>query len=91
MNTAKRYTNNMKKLPADWQPSAETLRILKLNELPDQHIAASVDFFVTKFVNTSIDEVDNYDNWASLFLMFAVKSYRQMNPEAPIPSVEDFQ
>ena len=81
----------MKILVADWQPSAETLRILKLNNLPDEHIAASVDFFVTKFANTSIEEVDNYDNWASLFLMFAVKSYRQMNPDAPVPKAEDFQ
>ena len=81
----------MKILAADWQPSEENLRILKLNELPDQHIAASVDFFVTKFAGTSIDDVENYDNWGTLFLMFAVKAYRQMNPDAPIPNIEDFQ
>lgn len=81
----------MKILAADWQPSAETIRILKLNELPEQHIAASIEFFVTKFVNTSIDDVENYDSWNALFLMFAVKAYRQMNPDAPVPKVEDFQ
>ena len=81
----------MKILAADWQPSNETLRILKLNELPESHIAASVDFFVTKFVNTSIDDVENYDNWGTLFIMFSIKAYRSMNPDAPVPKVEDFQ
>jgi|GEM_PF-723401 len=81
----------MKILTADWQPSEETLRILKLNELPDQHIAASVDFFVTKFAGTSIDDVENYDSWGTLFIMFAIKAYRTMNPDAPIPKVEDLQ
>ena len=81
----------MKILSPDWTPSEETLRILKLNQLPEQHIAASVDFFVTKFVNTSIDDVENYDSWGTLFIMFAIKAYRTMNPDAPIPKVEDYQ
>lgn len=78
-------------LPADWQASPETIRILKLNEIPDDHIAQATHFFVTKFVDTSIDDVESYDNWNALFLMFAVKAYRQMNPDAYIPSIEDLQ
>lgn len=78
-------------LPPDWQPTSEALRILKLNELPQQHIAASVDFFVAKFANTSIDEVENYDNWGTLFIMFCIKAYRSMHPDAPVPKLEDFQ
>jgi len=71
----------MKILTEDWQPSQPTIDVLHLNGLDDEHIAKYITFIKTKFVNTSIDDVDHYDSWSSLFIMFCIKASKAQSVE----------
>lgn len=64
----------MKILTEDWVPSDETLRLLKLNGLSDDHIVASMRFIKTKFGGTSIDDIEGYDSWSAFFILFCIKA-----------------
>lgn len=58
-----------------WQPSKDTLDILKLNGMPDEHIRQSVSYLKDKFLNTSIDDIEGYNSWSELFIVFCIKAF----------------
>ncbi len=68
----------MKILTEDWTPTEETLKVLKLNQMPDAHIAASLQFLKSKYVNTSIDAIDGYNSWSELFIVFCIKAFDEV-------------
>ena len=66
-------------LTEDWQPTQETLDLLKLNEQSDDHIQASLTFLKQKFLNTNIDEIEGYQSWSELFIVFCIKASRSQS------------
>jgi len=64
----------MCKLLSEWSPSASAIDLVKLNGASDEQIAASVDYLKNQSDLKSIDDVDGYDNWNSLFILFCIKA-----------------
>ena len=71
----------MKILSKDWQPSEATMKVLKLNELKNEHIQVSIQFLKEQFINTSIDEIDGYESWGALLIVFAIKARNAKRPD----------
>lgn len=67
---------DIKILNSEWTPTAETLALLKLNNMTDEHVKASLAYLKKEYPNTNIDDVPNYDTWSSLFVMFCIKASR---------------
>ena len=61
-------------LTDDWVPSADALETLRLNDMSDQHIRESLTFLKSRFLNTHIDEIDGYQSWSELFIVFCIKA-----------------
>ena len=61
----------------DWQPSEAAIDLIKLNGLTDEHIEKALVYLKSQQDLNHIDDVQGYDNWNSLFIMFCVKSSKQ--------------
>ena len=61
-------------LDENWTPSQDTLDILKLNGLSDEHIQNCLTYLKSKFLNTHIDDIDGYDSWGAMFIVFCIKA-----------------
>jgi len=64
----------MCKLLSEWSPSASAIDLVKLNGVSDEQITASVNYLKNQSDLNSIDDVDGYDNWNSLFILFCIKA-----------------
>ncbi len=68
----------MCKLLNDWEPSKAAVDLVKLNGLDDKQIEKSVDYLKNQSGLKSIDDVEGYDNWNSLFIMFCIKANKEV-------------
>ena len=63
-----------KTMSEQWLPSEPTIKVLKLNELSDQHIHNCVQYLKQEYLGCSIDEIEQYESWNALFIIFAIKA-----------------
>lgn len=68
----------MCKLLNDWEPSKAAVDLVKLNGLDDKQIEKSVEYLKNQSGLKSIDDVEGYDNWNSLFIMFCIKANKEV-------------
>ena len=64
----------MCKLLSEWTPSEATINLIKLNDINDEQIAKTLDYLKNKTELSDIDDVKNYDNWNSFFIIFCIKA-----------------
>lgn len=64
----------MCKLLSEWTPSKASIDLIKLNGLDDNQIDAALMYLKSQQELSNIDDVDGYDNWNSLFVMFCIKT-----------------
>jgi len=64
----------MCKLLADWSPSDAALDLIKLNGIEEDQIQKTLDYLKNKSDLKNIDDIDGYDNWNSLFIVFCLKA-----------------
>ena len=64
----------MSKQIKEWQPSDSALDLVKLNGISNDQVAKSVEYLKSHADLNNIDDVDGYDNWDSLFIMFCIKA-----------------
>ena len=64
----------MCKLLSDWSPSEAAIDLIKLNGINQEQIEKTLYYLKTKSDLKNIDDVDGYDNWNSLFIMFCLKA-----------------
>jgi hypothetical protein len=64
----------MCKLLSDWSPSDAAIDLIKLNGVDDEQIAKTLDYLKAQPDLVNIDNVQGYDNWNSLFIVFCIKA-----------------
>lgn len=64
----------MCKLLKEWSPSVAAIDLIKLNGIDDEQIAKALDYLKNQTELNHIDDVEGYDNWNSLFIMFCIKT-----------------
>jgi len=64
----------MCKLLSDWSPSTAAIDLIKLNGVNDEQIAKTLDYLKSQPDLVNIDNVQGYDNWNSLFIVFCIKA-----------------
>ena len=64
----------MSKLLSEWSPSQATIDLIKLNGLTDEQIDKALQYLKSQEDLNNIDDVEGYDNWSSLFVMFCIKT-----------------
>ncbi len=64
----------MCKLLSDWSPSEATINLIKLNGINEEQIAKTLDYLKNETGLSNIDDVENYDNWNSFFIIFCIKA-----------------
>ena len=67
-------------LLSEWQPTEATISLIKLNEISDEQIEASLSYLKQKTGLNHIDDIEGYDNWNAFFIVFCIKANR---PEQP--------
>jgi hypothetical protein len=67
----------MCKLLNEWSPSETAINLIKLNGINDQQIAKTLDYLKSQPELSDIDDVDGYDNWNALFIMFCIKANKK--------------
>ena len=67
----------MCKLLSEWTPSKASIDLIKLNGLDDKQIEAALMYLKSQQELSNIDDVDGYDNWNSLFVMFCIKTNKK--------------
>jgi len=69
----------MCKLLKEWSPSVAAIDLIKLNGIDDEQIAKALDYLKNQTELNHIDDVEGYDNWNSLFIMFCIKTRNNTN------------
>ena len=69
----------MCKLLSEWTPSDAAIDLIKLNNISDEQIQASVSYLKEKTDLRNIDDVDGYDNWNAFFIMFCIKANKPVD------------
>ena len=64
----------MCKFLSDWSPSDAAIKLIKLNDIDDDQIAKTLDYLKNQSELSDIDDVQGYDDWNSLFIMFCIKA-----------------
>ncbi|MDH5516896.1 MAG: hypothetical protein OEY36_03625 [Gammaproteobacteria bacterium] len=64
----------MCKLLSEWRPSKACIDLIKLNGLDDRQIDAALSYLKSQNELDNIDDIEGYDNWNSLFIMFCIKT-----------------
>lgn len=64
----------MCKLLSEWMPSKAALDLVKLNGVDDAQIQKILNYLKSQEDLSNIDDVDGYDNWNALFIVFCVKA-----------------
>ena len=67
----------MNKLLSEWQPSESAMNLIRLNGIKDAQIEKSLAYLKSQSELVDIDDVDGYDNWNALFIMFCIKAGNQ--------------
>jgi len=67
----------MSKLLSEWQPSEAAMDLIRLNGINDAQIEKSLVYLKSQSELVDIDDVDGYDNWNALFIMFCIKAGNQ--------------
>ncbi|MCP4076626.1 MAG: hypothetical protein GY744_10630 [Gammaproteobacteria bacterium] len=67
----------MSKLLSEWQPSESAMDLIRLNGINDEQIEKSLAYLKSQSGLVDIDDVDGYDNWNALFIMFCIKAGNQ--------------
>ena len=57
-----------------WTPSEAALNLIKLNGVDEEQIQKTLDYLKKQSDLNNIDDVDGYDNWNSLFIVFCLKA-----------------
>jgi len=65
----------MTELLSEWKPSQAAIDLVKLNGIDDDHIEKTVEYLKNESDLNHIDDVDGYDNWNSLFIIFCIKAH----------------
>jgi len=71
----------MCKLLSEWSPSDAAIDLIKLNGVNDQQIAKTLDYLKAQPDLVNIDNVQGYDNWNSLFIVFCIKANKSNTDE----------
>ena len=61
-------------LLSEWSPSDATINLIKLNGINDEQISRALEYLKTESGFQHIDDVEGYDNWNSLFIVFCIKA-----------------
>jgi len=69
------------KLLSEWTPSQAAIDLVKLNGADDNHIVNTVDYLKNEMNVKNIDDVEGYDNWDSLFIIFCIKAYKNSSDQ----------
>ncbi len=64
-------------LLADWTPSKAAIDLIRLNEIDENQIKASVEYLRNQTELKSLDDLTGYDNWNSFFIIFCIKAHRK--------------
>lgn len=72
----------MSKLLSEWSPSEAAVKLIKLNGIDDQQIAASAEYLRRHSGLHNIDDVPGYDDWNAFFIMFCIKANKKPGDEA---------
>ncbi|MDH5391698.1 MAG: hypothetical protein OEY11_00805 [Gammaproteobacteria bacterium] len=70
----------MSKLLSEWSPSKATIDLIKLNGLDEAQIQTALQYLKSQHELHDIDDVEGYDNWNSLFIMFCIKTNKAGTP-----------
>jgi len=66
----------MCKLISEWSPSQVAIDLIKLNNINDEQIKKSLCYLKENMEFNDINDVDGYDNWDALFIIFCIKANR---------------
>jgi len=66
----------MCKLLNQWSPSQSAIDVIKLNNISDEQIKKSEHYLKNNMEFNDIKEVEGYDNWDALFIIFCIKANR---------------
>jgi len=66
----------MTELLSEWTPSQAAIDLVKLNGINDDHIEKTVEYLKNESDLNHIDDVEGYDNWNSLFIIFCIKAHK---------------
>ena len=64
----------MCKLLSEWSPSAAAIDLIKLNGVTDDQMTKTLEYLKAEPDLVNIDNVQGYDNWDSLFIVFCIKA-----------------
>jgi len=64
----------MNKILKNWLPSQAAVNVLKLNGVTNEMIQKSVHYLKSQTELKHIDDVENYSNWNSFFIVFCLKA-----------------
>ena len=64
----------MCKLLKDWQPSQAALELIALNGIDEKQAMEALEYLKNKSGLSDIDDIQGYNNWNALFIMFCIKS-----------------
>ncbi len=67
----------MSNLLSKWMPSQETIDVIKLNGIDDEHISKTINYLKNETELNNINDLDGYDNWSAFFIIFCIKSHKQ--------------
>ena len=73
----------MCKLLSEWVPSAAAIDLIKLNGVTDEQIAKTLNYLKAQPELVDIENVQGYDNWNSLFIVFCIKANKSSTEEEP--------
>jgi len=71
----------MCKLLNEWSPSDAAIDLIKLNGVDDDQIAKTLEYLKAQPDLVNIENVQGYDNWNSLFIVFCIKANKSTTDE----------
>jgi len=64
----------MCKLLSEWSPSTAAIDLIKLNGVSEDQMNKTLEYLKAEPDLINIDDVQGYDNWDSLFIVFCIKA-----------------
>jgi len=64
----------MCKLLSEWSPSTAAIDLIKLNGVTEEQMKKTLEYLKAEPDLVNIDNVQGYDNWDSLFIVFCIKA-----------------
>ena len=64
----------MCKLLSEWSPSTAAIDLIKLNGVTEEQMKKTLEYLKAEPDLVNIDNIQGYDNWDSLFIVFCIKA-----------------